>query len=143
MGKKYVRTFFVMGVFSISMSAMVSASTLETFIQTLKEEAKIENPDFQDFSVKRGEELFYRESSHPEDPFSRACFTCHTKDLKKSGTHYVSGKVIEPLSPEVNPKRLSDVKKLKKWFKRNCSWVLQRACSPLEKGDFLAYLQSN
>ena len=36
----------------------------------------------------------------------------------------------------------SDAAKVEKWFKRNCGDVLNRACTALEKGDFLTYVLS-
>ena len=32
--------------------------------------------------------------------------------------------------------------KVEKWFARNCNDVLGRACTPVEKGDVLAWLLS-
>ncbi|MCW8907187.1 MAG: DUF1924 domain-containing protein, partial [Sedimenticola sp.] len=52
------------------------------------------------------------------------------------------GKAIEPMAPTVNPKRLTEVKQIKKWFVRNCKWTLGRECTAQEKGDFLAYLKN-
>lgn len=46
------------------------------------------------------------------------------------------------MSPAVNPKRLSDPKKIEKWFLRNCKWTLGRECTPQEKGDYLTYLRN-
>jgi hypothetical protein len=31
---------------------------------------------------------------------------------------------------------------MEKWFKRNCGDVLGRVCTPAEKGDVIAYLNS-
>ena len=46
----------------------------------------------------------------------------------------------EPIDPMSAPGRFTDPAKVEKWFKRNCSDVLGRECTALEKGDSLAYL---
>jgi len=35
-----------------------------------------------------------------------------------------------------------DAAKTEKWFLRNCKWTMGRTCTAQEKGDFLAYFQS-
>ena len=71
-----------------------------------------------------------------------SCATCHTKDPLAQGRHAVTGKDIAPLAPAANPKRFTDPAKVEKWFGRNCNDVLHRACTPQEKGDFVAYVTS-
>jgi hypothetical protein len=73
---------------------------------------------------------------------SRRCATCHSEDLRRSGKHAVTGKLIEPLAPSANAQRLTDVEKIEKWLGRNCKWVMGRECSPQEKGDFLEMIRS-
>ena len=72
----------------------------------------------------------------------RSCADCHTADLAAEGRHVRTRKPIEPMAPSVNSKRLSDPKKVAKWFKRNCKWTLGRECNDQEKGDFLAYIRA-
>ena len=72
----------------------------------------------------------------------RNCGSCHTTDLAKQGKHARTGKVIKPMAPSVNAKRLTEVKKIKKWFVRNCKWTLGRECTAQEKGDVLAFLKN-
>ncbi|VAW70306.1 Ubiquinol-cytochrome C reductase, cytochrome B subunit [hydrothermal vent metagenome] len=78
-------------------------------------------------------------SAFPE----RSCTDCHTANLKQSGKHIKTGKAIKPMSPALNPKRLTDIKKIKKWFKRNCKWTLGRECTAQEKTDVLAYFENS
>ena len=56
------------------------------------------------------------------------------------GKHAKSDKAVKPLAPSANADRFSDMKKVEKWFKRNCNDVLERVCTAQEKGDVLAYL---
>ena len=69
-------------------------------------------------------------------------FIDHSADLTSTGKHVRTGKKIKPLAPSVNPKRLTDTKKIEKWFKRNCKWTLGRECTPQEKGNVLAFIKS-
>ncbi len=73
----------------------------------------------------------------------RSCASCHTKDLTKYGRHVKTNKDIKPMSPSVNPERLTDSKKVNKWFKRNCKWTLGRECTAQEKTDFLVYIENS
>ncbi|MDQ6961251.1 MAG: DUF1924 domain-containing protein [Mariprofundaceae bacterium] len=72
---------------------------------------------------------------------ARSCQSCHTLDLTKAGSHIRTGKIIEPMAPSVTLTRFSEVKKVHKWFRRNCKWVLSRECSIQEKVDILLFLQ--
>ncbi len=93
------------------------------------------------FSAQQGGVEWKRSVKDTGDAKSRSCQDCHGTDLKKSGRHAKTGKTIEPMAPSVNPQRLTDAKKIEKWFKRNCKWTWGRACTEQEKGDFLLYLQ--
>jgi len=73
----------------------------------------------------------------------RSCASCHTKDLTQNGKHVKTRKQIKPMSPSVNPERLSDSKKVNKWFKRNCKWTLGRECTAQEKSDLLVYIENS
>ncbi|MBU1214688.1 MAG: DUF1924 domain-containing protein [Gammaproteobacteria bacterium] len=69
-----------------------------------------------------------------------SCATCHGTDFSKPGKHHKTGKVIEPMSMKVNAERFTDVKKIEKWFKRNCKDAWGRECTVQEKADFLTFL---
>lgn len=91
------------------------------------------------FDAERGKAFWLKEQiSDSGDKIN--CVTCHGADLKKPGKHNKSGKLIEPMAGSVNPERYSDPEKVEKWFTRNCKQVLQRECTPQEKGDVLRYL---
>lgn|SRR5512143_246827 len=89
-------------------------------------------------SATRGAALYRTE--HPGRGGEKvSCAGCHTADPKQAGRTRV-GKRIEPLAPAANPERFTDAAKVEKWFRRNCTDVLQRECSAQEKGDFIAWL---
>lgn len=94
------------------------------------------------FSAQKGEQMWQLEVVNAKDGKPRSCTTCHGRDLRSEGKHAKTGKLIKPLSPAVNNKRLSSAKKIRKWFKRNCKWTWGRECTPQEKGDFLSYIQN-
>ena len=71
-----------------------------------------------------------------------SCASCHGESPTRSGRHASTGKVLEPLAPAFNPKRLTDAARVDKWFRRNCKDVLGRECTAAEKADVLAWLIS-
>lgn len=77
---------------------------------------------------------------HNIEPNGRSCMSCHSESLYVRGRHERTGKVIEPMAPSVNSERLTDVKKVRKWFLRNCKWTFGRECTAQEKGDILLWL---
>ncbi|MBF0282004.1 MAG: DUF1924 domain-containing protein [Zetaproteobacteria bacterium] len=95
-----------------------------------------------DFSAERGDQMWHQNFPDPEGGPAQNCTTCHGTDLNLQGKHARTGKIIEPMARSVNPERLTDGKKIEKWFLRNCKSVLNRECTPQEKGDFLRYLSS-
>ena len=94
-------------------------------------------------NAQRGEKI-WTQTFQGQAPYTeRSCTTCHSANLKNTGKHIVTGKAIEPLAPSANAKSLSDVKKIKKWFKRNCKWTLGQECSMQQKADILTFLKQH
>ncbi|SFP93597.1 DUF1924 domain-containing protein [Hydrogenimonas thermophila] len=119
----------------------VIAAPIDDYMQSLKVQAKIENPSFKGFDAKRGEDIFF--SQHIGKRGKKiSCASCHTNDLTKNGENIFTGKKLEPLSPKVNSKRLKDVKKVKKWLRRNFKDVYKREGTAIEKGDVLTFILS-
>lgn len=71
-----------------------------------------------------------------------SCASCHGQVPTGVGKHAVTAKSIDPLAPAFNPKAFTDERRVEKWFRRNCKDVAQRECTPGEKADVLAWLQS-
>jgi len=114
---------------------------MQGYIDNLKVEAKKNNPNFVDFSAKRGEQIFT--TSHigkRGEPIS--CTSCHSPNLKNKGKNVHTNKVLEPLAPSVNTKRLSEVKNVKKWLRRNFNDVYKKEGTALQKGDVLYFINS-
>ena len=94
------------------------------------------------FSAAAAQSMWTRDFVDAKTGEKRRCSTCHTEDLRRPGKQAVTGKVIEPLAPSANPKRLTDPEHIEKWFMRNCKWTLGRECTPQEKGDFLVMIRA-
>jgi hypothetical protein len=93
------------------------------------------------FSRQAGKKLWLSVHAAKDNGSERSCSDCHGSDLKQSGKHVRTGKPIKPMSPAVNAERLTDQKKMEKWFKRNCKWTFGRECTPQEKGDVILFIQ--
>ncbi len=90
------------------------------------------------FSAARGEAL-HTQSFSGGKPDTPSCTTCHGKDTRGAG-RTLTGKAIEPVALSAAPTRYTDPAKVEKWFKRNCTEVLGRECTPQEKGDWLTFM---
>lgn len=88
-------------------------------------------------SAQRGQSLITKQWGVSEK--MPGCTACHTTNLKAAGKHAITDKPIEPLAPSANPQRFTDLKKVEKWFKRNCKEVAGRECTAAEKADFIQY----
>jgi len=123
---------FTLAIFTMNAIAQTPQETLAGLQQQASS-----SPGFQGFSATRGEQFF--KSTHSND---WSCASCHTQNPASLGKHAKTYKVIQPLAPAANTERFTDQAKVGKWFKRNCNDILDRACTPLEKGDVLTYLMS-
>ena len=131
----------------IAAAALVAASATgmaagghDAVLAALTEAAKSADAGFQGFSADAGQALFMGTHSGGK-PDTPSCTTCHTKNPAKSGKTR-AGKGIDPMAVSANPDRFTDLKKVEKWFGRNCNSVLGRDCTPQEKGDVATWLIS-
>ena len=114
-------------------SLMAASPEVEAYMQQLQAEAA------QPFDAKRGEAIFTSEHVGKKGE-KIACTTCHSVNLTQNGKNVNTGKVIDPLSPKANPMRLTDVKEVNKWLRRNFKDVYNREGTAQEKGDALTYI---
>lgn len=112
---------------------------MRTYIQELKVQAQKENPKFKDFNSSRGEKIFSTQHQGKNNQ-TISCQSCHGSNLKEGAKNIFTDKAIAPLAPSANPIRLTDVKEVKKWLKRNFKDVYLREGTAQEKGDVLYYL---
>lgn len=94
------------------------------------------------FDPAEGKGAWNRKVENREAGEARSCSGCHGSDLRQPGKHLQTGKVIDPMAPSVNSKRLTDPAFIDKWLKRNCQWTFGRPCTPQEKGMFLSFIRS-
>lgn len=127
-----LRLVFLSGLLLAAPAAF--AETPESVLASIRSDAS-GAPGFQGFSAARGETFFKTKQGGEWN-----CASCHTDNPVAQGKHAKTGKVIKPLAPSANAERFTDMAKVEKWFKRNCNDVLERVCTPQEKGDVLAYL---
>lgn len=92
-----------------------------------------------DYSASRGEALWKQEVTDKQGN-KMACTRCHGTDLSQAGEHVKTHKAIKPMAASANAERYTDLKKIEKWFKRNCKDTWGRECTAQEKGDILVYL---
>lgn len=134
MKKTHVLMMLCLAVAAYSSAAVATPASDAEFAQFKQEGAS-------NFSAEHGKKDWTKKVTSNEGD-QRSCTTCHDADPAKAGKHYKTKKVIKPMAPSVNPDRFTDVKKINKWFKRNCEWTWGRECTAQEKGDFLKFLMS-
>ncbi len=141
--KKLVFTLSLLILFSGG--SLYAGQTLNSQMQSLVNsyltEAQKKEPNLKAFSAEEGKRFFNSKRTHSVKNEERSCTICHTTNPAQQGKTVV-GKTIEPISPAVNKERFTDPKKVEKWFKRNCEWVLERECTTKEKGDFITFMMS-
>jgi len=113
--------------------AALAQTAVDEALKSYSENGKLK------FDAKRGQAMWSKKFP-AKDGKDRQCTSCHGADLAKDGKHAKSGKLIKPMAASVNPKRYTKLKKINKWFKRNCKWTVGRECTNQEKGDILKYL---
>ena len=91
-------------------------------------------------NAEAGKALWNKQFKNKKTGKPQNCTTCHGANLKQDGKHVRTGKKIKAMAPSANPKRFTKVKKIKKWFKRNCKWIIGRECSAQEQADILSFL---
>ena len=106
----------------------------------LAAEVRRADPAFAGFSAERGAALFTatHTGGQPDTP---SCTTCPGPAPTAAGRTR-AGKPIGPMALSAAPARYTDPEKVAKWFDRNCRSVLGRACTALEKGDFITFMVS-
>ena len=125
----------------LTLSVFAQSSEVNSCLKTLNSEVLKQDPTFKGFDPNRGELIFT--SKHIGKKGKEiSCVSCHGNDLSNRGENFFTGKVIDPLSPSTNTERLSSLKSVKKWLRRNFKDVYNREGTAKEKGDVLAYISS-
>ena len=130
-------TFLLLALALAPIAAMANPAR-EAILAALAAEAKRADPAFAGFSASRGA-TFWQADHAGGKLETPSCTTCHTKDPTAEGRTR-AGKAIAPMAISRTPDRFTDPAKVEKWFTRNCTSVLGRACLAAEKGDVISYL---
>ena len=117
-----------------------SAQASEAVITTMQESYRSGGATA--FSASRGESMWTQTFTQKKSGQQVNCASCHSTRLTQPGSHIRTGKVIAAMAVSANADRFNDAAKIEKWFLRNCKWTMNRTCTAQEKGDFLAYFQS-
>jgi len=128
----FVKSAPILFSLSIALGIPISAVSGSEVVDVLLQE--YQQSSAENFSAQAGEKLWMEVTNE------RSCTTCHTTSVKNVGKHQRTGKIIQPMSPTINPQRLTDPKKVKKWLLRNCKWTYERECTSQEKGNILLWL---
>ncbi|MDP3940395.1 MAG: DUF1924 domain-containing protein [Deltaproteobacteria bacterium] len=110
----------------------------DAILAELLAQARRDEPGFGQFSAERGAAL-YRADHTGGKPGTASCTACHGNTPLETGQTR-AGKAIDPMALSKSPGRYTDKAKVEKWFTRNGTQVLGRACTAKEKGDFLTYV---
>jgi mono/diheme cytochrome c family protein len=130
-----MKTTIAMGVAGLVAAGMACGSAVN-----LTEDYR--NAGAGPFSETAGRSAWMQEHQSPDGGVARSCASCHGTDITQAGRHIKTGKPIEAMALSVNSRRLTDPKKVEKWFRRNCRWTLGRECTPQEKGDFIRFMSN-
>tara|TARA_R110000772_G_scaffold267976_3_gene393741 strand:+ start:8233 stop:8655 length:423 start_codon:yes stop_codon:yes gene_type:complete len=136
------RVLFLTAVLAAAAPTAVMAADArrDAIIADYAVQAKKAVPGFAGFSAQRGEALF-RTRWAGGDERTPSCTACHTENPRAPGRNAKTGRPIDPVAVSVNPARFTDRDEVEKQFKRDCKSVLGRACTPLEKGDYLTFMR--
>jgi hypothetical protein len=136
------------------------AAQPDDFLDAYASLAKQAEPAFDGFSAERGRSFYFREheiadgsklscaSCHHADPRKKTvahkdqipCRACHITLHGSSKGRSSIKREIKPMAPSANPNRFTNEWQVEAWFDWNCKLLLERECTPQEKGDFITWL---
>ena len=134
-----IRTLVLVTVATMPTLAMAGDPARDALLADYAAQSRAADPAFTAFSAERGEALFRTEWAGG-DPRTPSCTACHTADPKNPGRNAKTGRPIDPVAVSVNPDRFTDSADVEKQFGRDCKSVLGRACTAVEKGDYITFM---
>jgi len=134
-----IRTLVLVTVATMPTLAMAGDPARDALLADYAAQSRAADPAFTAFSAQRGEALFRTEWAGG-DPRTPSCTACHTADPKNPGRNAKTGRPIDPVAVSVNPDRFTDSADVEKQFGRDCKSVLGRACTAVEKGDYIIFM---
>ncbi|MDQ6968558.1 MAG: DUF1924 domain-containing protein [Mariprofundaceae bacterium] len=137
-----MKSFMILSVFIIFISFAISQTAFAGNNTVTMLLDKYHSEGVSQFDANKGKTMWQEQHIQKKTGKPVSCAACHTSDIRKTGSHIRTGKLIEAMAASTNPSRFHDAKNIEKWFKRNCKWTWGRQCTPQEKGDFLLFFQS-
>ena len=134
-----IRTLVLITVATMPTLAMAGDPARDALLADYAAQSRAADPAFTAFSTQRGEALFRTEWAGG-DPRTPSCTACHTADPKNPGRNAKTGRPIDPVAVSVNQSRFTDRADVEKQFGRDCKSVLGRACTAVEKGDYITFM---
>ena len=138
-----------------------AADSQQQLLEGYAEQARATDPAFDGFSAERGR-AFYLSKHVIKGVGLVGCASCHRKDPREQikahrvdilcrACHVINDeehpkpkeaklRYIEPFAPYAHPERFTDSAHVEEFFKLNCTMVLKRECTALEKGDLITWL---
>lgn len=128
------------GAPAFAATAAQYAAARQAILNHYAAEAKKADPNFKGFSAAAGKAFFL---AHPATArkATPSCSTCHTTNTHNWGRTR-AGKRIAPVAVSVTPSRFTSLSKVRLWFRRNCQTVYRRACTAIEKGNYITFMAS-
>ena len=124
-----------LGVFSLPVQASVDGA--KQFAEQYAAHVKAVSPAYK-LSADAGREFYVKKYTRKGK--EESCSTCHTDNPASKGKHSETGKVIQELSPAVNPRRFSNLQHVEENFSKHCQDIIGRDCTQQEKGNYVTYL---
>ena len=137
-----MRKFYYILLAALSVFSLSAQATVDDAKQFVKQYQALVNGEHKSYvlNAEAGRAFYIRK--HRVKGKDVACSDCHTDNPAAEGKHSKTGKKIASLSPAVNPKRFSDMKKTDEIFDKHCVEILERNCTSMEKGNYIVYLLS-
>lgn len=123
----------------LPLTAQAADARRDAILAEYARQAQSTDKAFAVFSAQRGEALF-RGKWAGGDERTPSCTSCHTADPTAAGRNAKTGRPIDPVAVSANPKRFTDPEEVEKQFTRDCKNVLGRACTAVEKGDYITFM---
>lgn len=134
-----IRMLFLIAAISMPSLALAGESARDSILADYAAQAGKVDSTFTKFSAERGEALF-RTKWASGDPRTPSCTSCHTDNPKGLGRNAKTGRPIDPVAVSVNAARFTNRDDVEKQFGRDCKSVIGRACTALEKGDYITFM---
>jgi len=135
-----IRKFILIAAMTVPTLTFAEEPARDAILADYAKQAGQVDTAFTRFSAERGEALF-RTDWVGGDPRTPSCTSCHTDNPRGPGRNAKTGRPIDPVAVSVNATRFTNPDDVEKQFGRDCKSVMDRACTALEKGDYITFMK--